>query len=285
MIAWNQKKDCEGCIDRKSNRLEMLDDNFSASGGRLFEQRTELKKRKQQIEIEMQIQYEKLLGMASGDMPLYLVKDLLKQVEKKAEIEKREKDEEIVLKRLPLIFDEYKKIEKGVDFDIYKFLAYIKGEKQHIEYDYNLTDESYIRLKTIEDSELIRKKDLRFSMDTIQKYKYELNEINNQLEIDLNDVAIQKIYAEIKKLTAEIAVLRDSLNRININLNEKRVQVEKLENEEQKLLDKAASELDEMDDTKRIIEYAEKELQILEIYKARMQEQSRKIIKNNNRLF
>lgn len=269
----SEKTACAEKIEQKSNRLKMLDDEFSASGGNLFEQRAELKKRKQQIEMEIQIQYERLLGTASGDMPLYLVRDLLRQVGERAEIEKREKDEEIVLKRLPLLFEEYKKTEKQIDFDIHKFLAYIKGEKQPVEYRYSLTDESYIRLKTIEDSEKTRKKDLKFSMELIRKYKHELEEISNQLEVDLNDAAIHKIYDEIRELTAEIAVLKEKSEGIAMNLGEKLAQAERLENEERKLLDKAASELDEMDDTKRMIEYAGKELRILEVYRDRLQKQ------------
>lgn len=268
-----EKKEHEDQINRKSGRLEALDAEFSASGGNLLEQRAGLRKRKQQLEIEQQIQYERLLGMASGDMPLYLVSNLLEQVGKKAEAEKKEKDEEVVLKRLPLLFEEYKKVEQDVDFDIHKFLAYIKGGKQQIEYDYNLTDESYIRLKAIEENEMMKKKELKSSMDMIRKYKYELDEINNQLEVDLNDEAIRGIYTEIKALTAEVAVLRENLNGIIIDLDEKRAQAERLESMEQKLLDKAASELDEMDDTKRMIEYAGKELHILEIYKNRLQKQ------------
>ncbi len=268
-----EKSACESNIHKKESRLEVLDAEFSASGGTLFEQRSELKKRKQQIEIETQMQYERLLSMASGDMPLYLIKDLLIQVEEKAELEKREKDEEIVLRRLPLIFNEYKTTEDGIDFDINKFLAYIEDKKQHIECSYNLTEEGYIRLRTIEDTESEKKLAVKASMDKLKKFRYEQEEISNQLEVDLNDITIQNIYDEIKELTGETALLRDKLNKIVIKLDEKYAQTEKLEGEEQKLLDKAASEMDIMDDTKRMIEYAGKELRILEIFKNRLQKQ------------
>lgn len=268
-----EKSDSIESINKKNNRLNELDDEFSASGGNLFEQRAELRQRKQQIEMEIQIQYEKLLGMASGDMPLYLVKNLLEQIAEKTELEKRERDEEAILKRLPELFNEYKKTDKNVNLDMDRFLEYIKKGKKHIEYNYNLTDESYIRLKTIKDCENNRIDDLKNAMDAIQRLRNELDEINNQLEIYLYDAAIQKIYLEIKELTAEIAVLQESLKKIGLYLDEKKSQISRLENEEQKLLDKAASEMDEVDDTKRIIEYARKELIILDIYRNRLQEQ------------
>lgn len=272
-----EKSDYEIKLNQKGSRLEALDAEFSASGGTLFEQRSELRKRKQQVEIELQMQYEKLHSIASGDMPLYLIKDLLKQVKEKAELEKKEKDEEIVLKRLPLIFEEYQKKENGIIFDINKFLTFIKEKKKHIECNYNLTDEGYIRLRSIEDTEMVKKEEVSSSMNRIKNFKYEQEEISDQLEIDLNDTVIQNIYDEIKGLTAETALLRDQLNKVTIKLDEKYVQAEKLEGEEQKLLDEAASELDIMDDTKRMIEYAGKELRILEIFKARLQE--RKAVK------
>lgn len=272
----SEKSDCEEMITRKSNNLNSLDAEFSAAGGNLFEQRTELKNRKQQLDMELQVQYEKLLGMASGDMPLYLVKDLLRQIEKKAELEKKENDEEVVLRRLPLMFDNYRKVEKNIDFDMDKFLKFIERERQYVECNYKLTDESYIRLKTIEAKEMDKRQELKSAMDHIRRCRRELEEINNQLEIDLNDSAIQKNYRKVKELTAELAVLQERLSKINLNLDEKQSQLERLENEEHKLLDKAASELDEMDDTRRIIEYAEKELRVLQIYKARLQEQKAK---------
>lgn len=257
-------------IEDETARSIELEEKFVISGGTLLKQKKEMENRKMQIERELAFIYDELRLKAADSLPLFLVKPLLADIFVRTKEEEKNRNKDIVIKELPALYDEFTKGKEKKD-SIEAFLEYLQTNSLKEDAVYNLSGEGLIQLERImnnmEKEEELLKKEL---MEADRKKK-ELEDIENQLLIHIDEQSVSDIYSAIKDVTAAIAVLKVKLDDIRQQKEAAIIALERKESEYQKILDKAANEMDIMDDLRRIIDYALKEKKVLGEYKKRMQ--------------
>lgn len=250
----------------KCNELE---EQFVISGGGLLGQREDLIAKKTQIEEEIADKYEILRVKAAENLPLLLVKPLLDNIFEAVKEEERNNNKYIIIKELPSLYDEFSKGKERKE-SIEAFLKYLESSSMR-EPIYNMSGEGLTQLMGAMNNFQLDKGQVRKELSEIMRKRKELEDIENQLSVHIDQESVANIYSEIKGVTAYIAVLEEQTRNITEQKEMMLGTLERVKNEYQKILDKAAFEMDTMDDLRRIIEYALKEKKVLEEYKNRIQ--------------
>lgn len=261
----------EVSIHKINGKLQRAENAFSTMGGNFSLNRHELENKQVEIQKKLAETDDLILELVSEDLPLLFILPLLKDILSSSESEKDEKALKSALEKLPEL---YKKFERTSEHDIKfkEFMHFIQNSSKEVPIVYNLSEESYIKLKSLY-SVLLNNQRADIIKLLTQRKELRSEQIKNEnyLSISTDDFTITKKYQEILTHTKELATINEQYRITQQLFNEKLTALEDLKRQQLKVIEKAVSDIEDTTDTKRLIMYAGYSLKVLEEYKIRLQ--------------
>jgi len=255
------------------SELSKMEDKFAATGGNLAVNRNELLKRKSALLNKFEETTTDLLEIAYSDLPLMLVLPMLKDILVQAEHENKQRSISTAMEQLPQLFSKYSATNKQ-QFDMDEFINYVKNSMSGEPILYNLTEQALFKLKTLcVDLGDKRKREAKQIIKMRHIIKGEILDLDSYLAINVNEEEASKNYKTILDLTAELATVTEQHRIAELSVLQCESQLEGIQRERDKIVEQAVGNLEETDDTKRILQYARRLQDVLVAYKERLQQQ------------
>lgn len=257
-----------------NQKLENLRQEYVASGGDIVAQRHELFRKRSFTLSKIENDHEQLISDAASELPLVLVKELLQNISKRAEVEQERKMLNSVLRRMQRLSVDYERIN-GQDAEaISRFIEYVHDKAQNIESDisYNLSDTSLFQLHVLIDNQLLETKmSVKKRQKEVAKLQEEANQLDSYLSVDIDEKAIDHIYKNIRELEQELI-------EIDVLLSRKREKRKAYNGEAisatsifNKRVEAYLKYVESNDDSERVVKYSHMANTILDEYKIRLQ--------------
>lgn len=257
-----------------SQNLEILRQEYITNGGDIIGQRHELFRKRSFVLSKIEGGHEQLALDAASELPLVLVKDLLQNISKRAEIEQEQKMLNSALRRMQRLSVDYERIN-GQDAEaISRFIEFVRNKAQNIESDilYNLSDTSLFQLHVLIDNQLHEMKtSVKRRQKEIAKLQEEADQLDSYLAVDIDEKAIDHIYKNIKELEQELIEIDVLLSRKREKrkaYNGEAISATSLFN---KRVEAYLKYVELNDDSERVVKYSHMANTILDEYKIRLQ--------------
>ena len=264
----NQKK-----VDLQ-HKLEEVQQEYSSKGGDIVSQQHDLFQKRSSITSKIENGREQLVLDAASELPLVLVKDLLRNIRENAEIEQDNKMLAVALKKMKKYSDEYEPGDMEDKKAINRFIEYVSGktQKKSADYSYNLSDSSLFHLQMLLDEQLTDTKlSVKKRQDDLIKMRAEADQLDSYLSVDIDEKAIAKIYKSIKKLEQELIALDVKIGKITDERRSANGELMSATAEFNKRVENYLKKIEINDDSDRIIKYSHMANKILDEYKIRIQ--------------
>lgn len=258
--------------DTAIQRLTALNNEFSALGGGYAEQRKKLEGEKQRLLLKKEECQNALRDLAGADLPLGMVLFLVNDIYENAKQEAEQLELRIFLKQFAALSKDYEE-KDSLNVGMEDFLLYVRKKVKESSPVYILTEEERERLSDLRG--LIRK-EADSAKDYIQIIKdtnKRIEEIENYLVIQVDDKRLEEILAQTLQLTSQKEQLEADIRMMEEELKSHEAALEHLEKARKQILKNAADELDAAEENLRVILYAQKQIDILRVYKEQLQMQ------------
>lgn len=282
------KEDAEAKLDKLDAKLSKIEErivavdkalevehiNYTTKGGDIVEKKQELFQERAAINAKIQAASDNLIELAASALPLIMTKDLLKKIEAQVKEERQSKENEFTIRKVSELYNTYCLDNKSRGVDL--FMEYLESNIKTRKVDdiFQMSDISYLQVCSLNDSILSElKTNAKKTMAEKAKLQKKADEIESYLSVEIDEKAINRIYKKILELEKEktnLKVDKADLIRQRPNLNG---DVIKLTAEFNKYVEDMLSFLELSDDNNRLIKYSHKVIEVLELYKIRLQEQ------------
>lgn len=282
------KEDAEAKLDKLDAKLSKIEErivavdkalevehiNYTTKGGDIVEKKQELFQERAAINAKIQAASDNLIELAASALPLIMTKDLLKKIEVQVKEERQSKENEFTIRKVSELYNTYCLDNKSRGVDL--FMEYLESNIKTRKVDdiFQMSDISYLQVCSLNDSILSElKTNAKKTMAEKAKLQKKADEIESYLSVEIDEKAINRIYKKILELEKEktnLEVDKADLIRQRPNLNG---DVIKLTAEFNKYVEDMLSFLELSDDNNRLIKYSHKVIDVLELYKIRLQEQ------------
>ena len=272
----DQIEECRAHLEQTRKRLEKARIEYTSRGGDIVAQRQELFNQRTTLAAQLQLDSENLAALAAGELPLLLVKKLMKNIRRQSEKEHDSKVLGYAVEKIQTLFESYTQgIDRNTD-SVQQFVSYVedKAAEESTEIIYDLSDQSLYQLKKLLESGLEKNKGrMLHLMADYNKKQAEVDKIDNYLSVDIDEKALAKLYKEIKTLEQQIIddeVKLEGYERTRVTLNG---EVIRATSEYHRYVESVLSNLELHDDSDRVLKYSHYAISILREYKLRLQKQ------------
>ena len=277
----NKTTTLQNTLTELTQKLEALHNDYSAKGGDVIEQKTELFQRRADFKSQMSVVKEQLIFDAGGDLPLVLVSKLLSTIKQKAEQEELSRQTKLVVDLVEKYYSEYpfQTIESYTEIN--KFISFVQdqaGEASKKAF-FNLSPSALYQLHDLLGKKLKDTQALTHQRQSeLDKLSEGLLQVENYLSIDIDEQSLSSIYKDIRETELKISETEAQINalvehRKTLNGNYSTAQYEYTHLVEQYLLQKET-----FDDNERVLKYAHYATSILEEYAVRLQKEKVHIV-------
>ena len=263
------------------HKLESVRQEYISKGGDIVTQRHELFQKRTDISSRMENGREQLVLDAASELPLVLVKDLLRNIREKAEIEQDNRMLTVALQKMEQYSSEYE-TENGEDKEaIIRFIEYVSGKtkRKYTRISYNISDSSLFHLQMLLDEQLLDQKlAVKSRQNDMIMMQAEADQLDSYLSVDIDEKAIAKIYKKIKQLEQELIEIDVQITRKSDERRTANGELMFATSEFSKRVESYLKKVELNDDSDRIIKYSHMANTILEEYKVRLQKNKIEIV-------
>jgi DNA sulfur modification protein DndD len=264
----------EDKIAKDNDQLVTLHQKYIARGGDAAEQRQKTLDQRAKVNAEYASNEEQLIVLASGELPLALVKDLIMEIKLQAEDEHDEAILKQSLSQISVLFDEFKSTYTENADAGSKFIEYISRnvEDNVTEPLYQLSDYALFQANSLAESKI--EESLKVASATIsskRKLKRQLDEFDSYLSVDVNETELTEIYGKIKK--AEQTLIEDKVKLSALQQERTSINSRVISStaEFNQVVEKYLSQAETQDETDRTIKYTNMAMHILDKYMIALQ--------------
>ena len=264
-------------LEQLQLELEKLNSEYAVKGGGILEQKNKLISQRAEYIASVSGCQEQLLDLVAAELPLALVSDLLIDIEHEGKIAHEKKINTIAFERIKAAYSTFSSQSE----EISKFISFMQEETEidFAEDAYSLSDMNLFQVETLNangiDQSVKKAKTLIAKRDLHQE---KINEIDNSLSVDIDDASLEKIFVLIKEKEREIIekqVIIDNLQKERTSLHGKFISAE---SEFSKFAEKTLAMLETVDEDKRTIKYANMAIEIIKLYRVRLQERKTDVL-------
>lgn len=257
--------------------LEKLNVEYTVMGGGILDQKNELMKQRSECLAAVTSSQEQLLELVAGEMPLILVSDLLKGIEEKSKSAHEQKLNLIAIKKVRSSYEKFtaksEEVSGFIDFMKSEIGNVVEGE------EYGLSDLSLYQVESLNTlgfhqskqkaRELLKKRNMN------QK---RIDDIDNSLSFDLDENLLNELFDSIREKEREIAAKKIEIE----NLEKRRANLHGTlmvaESEFSKYAENILTVLESIDTDERTVKYAHMAIEIIKLYKVRLQERKTDVL-------
>lgn len=257
--------------------LEKLNVEYSVKGGGILKQKNQLMKRRSESLATIASSQEQLLELVAGEMPLILVADLVRDILEKSKVEHEQK---INLMAFEKICSSYEKFNMKSEV-VNGFIDFMKSEMGTFgeEELYGLSDLSLYQVEALNNSGL--KQSAKKAKELLMKrniHQKEIEDIDNSLSVDIDEKLLSEIFEDIRGKEREIIKKKVEIE----NLEKERATLHgtliMAESEFSKYAENLLSVLESIDADERTVKYAHMAIEIIKLYRIRLQERKTEIL-------
>lgn len=264
-------------LEQLQLELEKLNSEYAIKGGGILEQKNKLINQRAEYMASVSGCQEQLLDLVAAELPLALVSDLLIDIEREGKSAHEKKINIIAFERIKAAYIKFSSQSE----EISKFISFMQEETEidSEEDAYSLSDMNLLQVETLNangiDQSVKKAKTLIAKRDLHQE---KIDEIDNSLSVDIDDASLEKIFVLIKEKEREIIekqVTIDNLQKERTSLHGNFILAE---SEFSKFAEKTLALLEAVDDDKRTIKYANMAIEIIKLYRVRLQERKTDVL-------
>lgn len=257
--------------------LEKLNVEYSVKGGGILEQKNLLLKQRIESIAAVANSQEQLLELVSGEMPLLLVSDLLKDIQRQGQIEHERKLNKMALDKVKLLYEKFG--DKSAS--IAGFIEFMQSEIgiSWEEDMYCLSDSNLFQINALNIERLQKCSDKAKSLISKRNnFQKKVDDIDNSLSVDINEKSLNELFESIKNQEREITCKQieiDNLEKERISLHGTLMMEE---SEFGRYAEGILSVLESVDSDERTIKYAHMAIEIINLYRVRLQERKTAVL-------
>lgn len=264
-----------------NDKLESLHQLYNAKGGDAVEKKQETMKRRAALKSELLSEENLLREIASNELPLVLVSDLLNNIKLQAIDEHNDAVMREAVLQLDDILDEFANEYQGDTKASFDFIKYVKKCQQNAQDApvYSLSDQALFQANNLVegllDSSKIEAK--RILVEKKKKQK-QIGELDSYLSLDINEKGLQEVYKSIKK--AEGKLIRDQvkMSALEQKRSAANSKVMTTTSEFNKYVEAYLATAESRDSAERTIKYSNMALSILDRYQVELQKRKTDIL-------
>lgn len=257
--------------------LEKLNFEYSVKGGGILEQKNLLLKQRTDSIAAVASSQEQLLELVAGEMPLILVSDLLKDIESQGQIEHECKLNNMTLDKVKLSYGKF-----GDKSDaITSFIEFMQNEISACkeEYLYGLSDSNLFQIIALNLDGLKMCSDkATYFISKRNNCQKKVDDIDNSLSVDIDEKSLNELFESIRNHEREITrkqIEIDNLEKERTSLHGTLVMAE---SEFGRYAESILSVLESADSDERTIKYAHMAIEIINLYRVRLQERKTSVL-------
>lgn len=261
-------------LDKDNASLDSLHQLYTATGGDAVNKREKMLKNRGSLAAEFSQEEDVLSGLASEELPLLLVGDLLAEIKLQATDEHTSSVMLESVNQLDSFFEDFisgYSGDKGAGKD---FLDYVKKQTKgnQVETIYGLSVQALYQVNGLVEGFL--EDTLRTAKETLKKkakLEKKISELDSYLSLDINDKELQEIYTKIKK--AEQRVIDDQVKLAEIEQKRSAVNTRVIlaTSEFNKSVEVYLATAEGRDSSDRMIKYSNMALNIIKEYRVALQ--------------
>ncbi len=266
-------KSHEEKIAKIEEKLEKKTVDYKVHGGDIVNQREKLIRQRSEIMASIISAQEQLLDIAGGELPLELVRPLIKTIFDVGKKEQDQKNNLLALEKIHSYYDMFPDKSKA-DKSIIKFMNFVEScrNKEQIDEVYNLSDITLAKVNSLHNKTIDSTIDkTRSIFKQRKKCKAKIDEINSYLSIEIDEKSVNRLFREIKQLEKDIVNEEVDIEDLRVKRANANGTLIALESRYSKLAESVLSSLEDVDADKRTAKYAHIAVKILEEYKIRLQ--------------
>ncbi len=276
-----QREDLQIKLDNEKSHLEGLMQMYSKQGGIAAEMRQETIQKRSDCTAELALLNNKLIEYVSGDLPLRMVDDLLKDIKDHAEIE----NEEIVLRKTIDRLEYYQKIFEKQSSSKAKgsaeFVEYIKqlSIEKDIEQIYCLSDHSLYQLSFLVDNQIENSiADVKTLMNRKNELHKLLDELDSYLNLDINSQELETVQGEIKDTETQVINDQVKLSELNNQISELETRLRNITIEFNRIIETYLADAEYHDGLSRTTAYSEMIINVIDKYTVELQKRKAELL-------
>lgn len=261
-------------IVEDNDKLEKLHQLYTAKGGDAVEKRQEIIQKRASLKSQLSVDENELYNLASKELPLLLVRDLVGDIKLQATDEHEESVMREAVMQLDGILDDFVETYSGDVKSCKDFIEFVKnqtsGEKEAPVYE--LSNQALFQVNNLVETILqeVRKQcsDIIAKKKKIEK---QIEELDSYLSLDVNDKELQDVYRKIKK--AEQLIIDDQvkMSEMEQKRSEANSKVISTTSEFSKYVESYLANAELRDSSDRTIKYSNMALSIIEKYQVELQ--------------
>ena len=264
-----------------NDKLESLHHLYNAKGGEVVEKKQKTMQKSVALKSELQSEENLLREIASNELPLVLVSDLLKNIKLQATNEHKDTIMCEAVLQLDDILDAFVNEYQGDKKASFDFIEYVKKRQQNMHDDpiYSLSDQALFQVNNLVegllDSSKVEAKRILAEKKNKQK---QIGELDSYLSLDINEKELQEVYKKIKK--AEEKLIKDQVKMSALE-QKRTVANAKLitsTSEFNKYVEAYLATAESRDSAERTIKYSNIALSILDKYQVELQKRKTDIL-------
>lgn len=264
-----------------NDKLESLHQLYNAKGGDALEKKQETILKRAALKSDLLSEENLLREIASNELPLVLVSDLLKNIKLQATDEHNDMVMCEAVQQLDDIFDEFVNEYQGETKASFDFIEYVKKRQESAQDPpvYSLSDQALFQANSLVegllDSSKIEAK--RILIEKMKKQK-QILELDSYLSLDINDKELQKVYRSIKKTEEKLIKDQVKMSALEQKRSVANSKVMNATSEFNKYVEAYLATAELRDSAERTIKYSNIALSILDRYQVELQKRKTDIL-------
>lgn len=255
-------------------KLEQLHTKYELQGGAVLEQRQELMQKRATILTDISQNAEALVGMASIELPMYLVKDLISEIKLQAEDEHNDSIMRQAMEQMDVFLSDFAVDHPGDIKGSKEFVDFVRKQTEADESPriYELSDHALFQMNELVESALQKSVENTISLfDTKAALKRQLDEVDSYLTVDLNEKELTATYDQIKEAEAELVEAQVKLNKLQQDRSSINATVIEKTAAYNRDVESYLQKIELRDDGDRLLKYSNMALRIIDEYTIELQ--------------
>lgn len=260
-------------ISKIDTMINSKKENFEAKGGYIAEQSKELYSERVEVKSKLEQMQAHFVELAATELPLILVKPLLKEILEQSQKERESKSMNIAVSRIAELFKMYS-LETNDKGDVSDFINFVVGQTAKLSVDviFDLSENAYAQGSLLLNLQMENlRKNYIADKEKEEKMAIRGNEIDNYLSVDIDEKAIQRIYkriCELENKKIQLEVLLESKKKEKSIINGEFL---KATTEFNRCVEHSLQTMEREDDIERLRVYVLLVQRISECYKTELQ--------------
>lgn len=264
-----------------NEKLELLHQLYKSKGGGVVEKKQETMQRRAVLKSELLSDENFLRDIASNELPLVLVSDLLMSIKLQATDEHNDMIMREAVMQLDEILDDFVNEYNGDTKASLDFIEYVKKSQQNMQDApiYSLSDQALFQANNLVEGLLDSSKvEAKRLLDEKKKKQKQIGELDSYLSLDINEKELQKVYKSIKE--AEKKLIKDQVKMTDLEQKRSIVSSRAMSAkfEFNKYVESYLATAEVRDSAERTVKYSNIALNILARYKIELQKRKTDVL-------